>query len=157
MKGCVSLVELCDIFMCRVIVGGRVVDLMNARLKSGFSEEEVMRIFTDVCQAVARLHHRTKPIIHRDLKVHLRVQYWSKKVNVSTVRYAPGALLVRSRFALGTLEFGGAVRCDCMCEIFINVIFTKSQCSSSSYLVEEAKLNNCSTHTLHILQENRVS
>ena len=33
-----------------------------------------------------------------------------KKVNVSTVRYAPGALLVRSRFALGTLEFGGAVR-----------------------------------------------
>ena len=37
-----------------------------------------------------------------------------KKVNVSTVRYAPGALLVRSRFALGTLEFGvwcGAVRC----------------------------------------------
>ena len=82
MKGCVSLVEFCDIFMCRVIVGGRVVDLMNARLKSGFSEEEVMRIFTDVCQAVARLHHRTKPIIHRDLKVHLRVQYWSKKVNV---------------------------------------------------------------------------
>ena len=42
-----------------------------------------------------------------------------KKVNVSTVRYAPGALLVRSRFALGTLEFSvwcgavqfGAVRC----------------------------------------------
>ena len=33
-----------------------------------------------------------------------------KKVNVSTVRYAPGALLVRSRFAFGTLEFGGAVR-----------------------------------------------
>ena len=46
-----------------------MVDLMNARLKVGFSEEEVMKIFTDVCQAVARLHHRTKPIIHRDLKV----------------------------------------------------------------------------------------
>ena len=29
-------------------------------------------------------------------------------VNVRTVRYPPGALLVRSRFALGTLEFGGA-------------------------------------------------
>ena len=50
-------------------VGGRVVDMMNARLKTGFSEAEVMKIFTDVCQAVARLHHRTKPIIHRDLKV----------------------------------------------------------------------------------------
>jgi AP2-associated kinase len=49
--------------------GGRVVDMMNAKLKTGFSEEEVMTIFTDVCQAVARLHHRTKPIIHRDLKV----------------------------------------------------------------------------------------
>ena len=39
-----------------------------------------------------------------------------KKVNVSTVRYAPGALLVRSRFALGTLlvrssSVLGAVRC----------------------------------------------
>ena len=43
---------------------------MNARLKTGFSEAEVMKIFTDICQAVARLHHRTKPIIHRDLKVH---------------------------------------------------------------------------------------
>ena len=39
-----------------------------------------------------------------------------KKVNVSTVRYAPGALLVRLRFALGTLlvrssRWCGAVRC----------------------------------------------
>ena len=49
--------------------GGRVVDMMNARLGKGFTEPEVLKIFTDVCQAVARLHHRTKPIIHRDLKV----------------------------------------------------------------------------------------
>ena len=56
----------CTLYMS----GGRVVDMMNARLKSGFSEEDVMKIFTDLCQAVARLHHRTKPIIHRDLKVH---------------------------------------------------------------------------------------
>ena len=39
-----------------------------------------------------------------------------KKVNVSTVRYAPGVLLVRSRFALGTLlvrssSVCGVVRC----------------------------------------------
>ena len=53
-----------------LLPGGRVVDMMNAKLKTGFSEEQVMRIFTDVCQAVARLHHRTKPIIHRDLKVY---------------------------------------------------------------------------------------
>ena len=43
--------------------------------------------------------------------MHKHLQYRSKKVNVSTVRYTPGALLVCSRFALGTLEFGGAVRC----------------------------------------------
>lgn len=58
---------------CYIISGGRVVDMMNSRLKTGFTEDEVMRIFTDVCQAVARLHHRTKPIIHRDVKVHSRV------------------------------------------------------------------------------------
>lgn len=33
------------------------------------SEALVLKIFTDVCKAVARLHHRTKPITHRDLKV----------------------------------------------------------------------------------------
>ena len=45
--------------------------------------------------------------------VHVHVQYRSKKVNVSTVRYAPGALLVRSRFALGTLlvRSSSVVRC----------------------------------------------
>ena len=49
--------------------GGTVLEMMNARLDRGFSEQEVLRIFTDVLLAVTRLHHRTKPIIHRDLKV----------------------------------------------------------------------------------------
>ena len=48
---------------------GKVIDLMNRRLHTGFKEHEVLKIFTDVCEAVARLHHRTKPIIHRDIKV----------------------------------------------------------------------------------------
>ena len=54
-----------------VPAGGKVIDLMNSKLSSGqrFSEQEVLKIFTDTCQAVARLHHRTKPITHRDLKV----------------------------------------------------------------------------------------
>ena len=48
-----------------------VIDLLNQYLSAGqsLSEDKVMKIFTDVCQAVARLHHRTKPILHRDLKV----------------------------------------------------------------------------------------
>ncbi|CAH1407984.1 unnamed protein product [Nezara viridula] len=47
----------------------QVLQLMNARLQSGFTEQEVMTIFCDVCEAVSRLHHCQTPIIHRDLKV----------------------------------------------------------------------------------------
>lgn len=42
---------------------------MNDRLNVGFSENEVLRIFCDTCEAVARLHHCQTPITHRDLKV----------------------------------------------------------------------------------------
>ncbi|XP_060737459.1 AP2-associated protein kinase 1-like isoform X3 [Tachysurus vachellii] len=49
--------------------GGQVVNLMNQRLQTGFSESEVLQIFCDTCEAVARLHQRKIPIVHRDLKV----------------------------------------------------------------------------------------
>ncbi|XP_064823868.1 AP2-associated protein kinase 1-like isoform X4 [Oncorhynchus masou masou] len=49
--------------------GGQVVNLMNQRLQSGFTEPEVLQIFCDTCEAVARLHQCKTPIIHRDLKV----------------------------------------------------------------------------------------
>uniref|UniRef100_A0A8C9RAU2 non-specific serine/threonine protein kinase n=1 Tax=Scleropages formosus TaxID=113540 RepID=A0A8C9RAU2_SCLFO len=49
--------------------GGQVVNLMNQRLQIGFTEAEVLQIFCDTCEAVARLHQRKTPIIHRDLKV----------------------------------------------------------------------------------------
>ncbi|XP_059346702.1 AP2-associated protein kinase 1 [Ammospiza nelsoni] len=49
--------------------GGQVVNLMNQRLQSGFTESEVLQIFCDTCEAVARLHQCKTPIIHRDLKV----------------------------------------------------------------------------------------
>ncbi|XP_069003272.1 AP2-associated protein kinase 1-like [Embiotoca jacksoni] len=49
--------------------GGQVVNLMNQRLQTGFSETEVLQIFCDTCDAVSRLHQRKAPIIHRDLKV----------------------------------------------------------------------------------------
>lgn len=42
---------------------------MNQRLNVGFSEAEVLHIFCDACEAVARLHQCKTPIIHRDLKV----------------------------------------------------------------------------------------
>uniref|UniRef100_A0A182VXE2 Protein kinase domain-containing protein n=1 Tax=Anopheles minimus TaxID=112268 RepID=A0A182VXE2_9DIPT len=46
-----------------------LLTLMNARLATGFSESEVVQIFCDVAEAVARLHQCQTPIIHRDLKV----------------------------------------------------------------------------------------
>ena len=44
---------------------------MNERLANGkgLSPKEVISIFCDMCEAVARLHHSKTPIIHRDLKV----------------------------------------------------------------------------------------
>ncbi|KZC09037.1 AP2-associated protein kinase 1 [Dufourea novaeangliae] len=47
----------------------QVLQIMNNRLQTGFSESEVLQIFCDVCEAVSRLHHCQTPIIHRDLKV----------------------------------------------------------------------------------------
>ncbi|KAE8292400.1 AP2-associated protein kinase 1 [Larimichthys crocea] len=49
--------------------GGQVVNLMNQRLQTGFTEAEVLQIFCDTCEAVARLHQCKSPIVHRDLKV----------------------------------------------------------------------------------------
>lgn len=46
-----------------------MVNLMNQRLQTGFTEAEVLQIFCDTCDAVAQLHQRKTPIIHRDLKV----------------------------------------------------------------------------------------
>ncbi|NXS55071.1 BMP2K kinase, partial [Brachypteracias leptosomus] len=48
---------------------GQVVNQMKQRLQTGFSEAEVLRIFCDSCEAVARLHQCKTPIVHRDLKV----------------------------------------------------------------------------------------
>ncbi|XP_065834604.1 AP2-associated protein kinase 1-like [Oscarella lobularis] len=49
--------------------GGHLVQQMNKRIGTGFREAEILRIFSDVCEAVAKLHHRKPAIVHRDLKV----------------------------------------------------------------------------------------
>lgn len=48
-----------------------LLDIMKERGKPDFSESEVLCIFCDMCEAVARLHHCKTPIMHRDLKVSL--------------------------------------------------------------------------------------
>ena len=52
-----------------IFIAGHVVQLMNECLQTGFTEKLVMKIFCDVCEAVALLHGNKPPIIHRDLKV----------------------------------------------------------------------------------------
>lgn len=58
-----------EVLMLMHYYRGHVLQLMNERLQSGFTEQEVLQIFCDVCEAVSRLHHCQTPIIHRDLKV----------------------------------------------------------------------------------------
>ncbi|XP_066135965.1 BMP-2-inducible protein kinase isoform X1 [Saccopteryx bilineata] len=48
---------------------GQIVNQMNKKLQTGFTEPEVLQIFCDTCEAVARLHQCKTPIVHRDLKV----------------------------------------------------------------------------------------
>lgn len=48
-----------------------VLQLMNSRIlvNKWLSQNEILDIFCDICEAVARLHHSKTPVIHRDLKV----------------------------------------------------------------------------------------
>nr|XP_018263731.1 NAK protein kinase [Kwoniella dejecticola CBS 10117]OBR85889.1 NAK protein kinase [Kwoniella dejecticola CBS 10117] len=49
--------------------GGGIIDLLNKRLRDRLKEIEILNIFTDVCEAVAAMHHLSKPLLHRDLKI----------------------------------------------------------------------------------------
>ena len=55
--------------MMELIKGGQLLDIKNQRIQQGFNEQEVLKIFCDICLAVTRLHNRTRPNTHRDLKV----------------------------------------------------------------------------------------
>ncbi|XP_075552226.1 numb-associated kinase isoform X4 [Dermacentor variabilis] len=58
-----------EVLMLMHYYKGHVLQLMNEKLHTGFSEQEVLKIFCDICEAVSRLHHCQTPIVHRDLKV----------------------------------------------------------------------------------------
>ncbi|KXS11910.1 kinase-like protein [Gonapodya prolifera JEL478] len=49
--------------------GGQVVELMNSRLDVRLNEMEILKIFSEVVEAVAALHYSRPPIVHRDIKV----------------------------------------------------------------------------------------
>ncbi|KAF9417757.1 hypothetical protein BGZ94_009873 [Podila epigama] len=49
--------------------GGPVIDLMNRRLQHRLTEPEILKIFSNVGEAVAYMHFMDPPILHRDIKV----------------------------------------------------------------------------------------
>ncbi|KAI8093364.1 kinase-like domain-containing protein [Halteromyces radiatus] len=49
--------------------GGGVIDLMNRRLQQRLTEPEILKIFSNVCEALAYMHYCQPPVLHRDLKV----------------------------------------------------------------------------------------
>ena len=66
--------------------------MMNDQLESGFNQEQVITIFCDICKAVSRLHHCQTPIIHRDLKVHIKqitVDFTKKECVQTNTFYIP--------------------------------------------------------------------
>ncbi|VBB32035.1 unnamed protein product [Acanthocheilonema viteae] len=63
----------CGVYECSLLTTyykSSVLQLMNERHLAGrcLSANEILKIFCDVCEAVARLHHSQTPVIHRDLK-----------------------------------------------------------------------------------------
>ncbi|XP_022672779.1 serine/threonine-protein kinase ppk29-like isoform X2 [Varroa destructor] len=60
-----------EVLLLMHLYKGHVLQQMNDRVAAGqtFSQQKVLRIFCDVCEAVSRLHHCQTPIVHRDLKV----------------------------------------------------------------------------------------
>ncbi|KAJ3604212.1 hypothetical protein NHX12_028953 [Muraenolepis orangiensis] len=73
LDSCITTVGAGDVWEVLILMdfcrGGQVVNLMNQRLQTGFSEAEVLQVFCDTCEALARLHQSKTPIVHRDLKV----------------------------------------------------------------------------------------
>ncbi|XP_050430296.1 uncharacterized protein LOC126839204 [Adelges cooleyi] len=58
-----------EVLMLMPYCQSNVLTLMNSRLQTGITENEILKIFCNICEAVSRLHHSQTPIIHRDLKI----------------------------------------------------------------------------------------
>lgn len=49
--------------------GGCIIDLMNRCLRERLSEQVILQIFIDVCEAIVYMHSFDPPLLHRDIKV----------------------------------------------------------------------------------------
>jgi AP2-associated kinase len=58
-----------------LMTGGGLIDFMNTRLQDRLTESEILKIFGDVAQGVACMHYLQPPLLHRDIKVHLKLVF----------------------------------------------------------------------------------
>ncbi|CAD5219926.1 unnamed protein product [Bursaphelenchus okinawaensis] len=60
-----------DYMLLTVYYKSSVFNLIKSRMANNkwLTTSEILDIFCDVCEAVARLHHSKTPVIHRDLKI----------------------------------------------------------------------------------------
>lgn len=59
-----------EIYILMELADTEVVAMMEEKINSGekkFSEQEILKIFFDVCKGVAHMHSQNPPMIHRDL------------------------------------------------------------------------------------------
>jgi serine/threonine protein kinase len=54
-----------------LITDNVIAQMTEKQATGGFTEPEILRIFCDVCEAVAQLHNSRPPVVHRDIKVAL--------------------------------------------------------------------------------------
>jgi len=82
-------------------LAGHLVQLMNNRIGSGFTQMEVLKIFCDVLEAVACLHHSNPPIVHRDLKVSKEFNFRKHSPNVCCCDGLLEQVVVQKNFLTG--------------------------------------------------------
>jgi serine/threonine protein kinase len=59
----------------KLTAGGGLIDFMNTRLRDRLTESEILKIFGDVAQGVACMHYLQPPLLHRDIKVDLKIYF----------------------------------------------------------------------------------
>ena len=65
--------KIFDLTSSNVIVIGQLLHLVKKQEQNPLSFQQVLKIFSQACRAVAHMHKQTPAIIHRDLKVYLLV------------------------------------------------------------------------------------
>lgn len=51
------------------LLPGQLIDVLRRQGQQPLQFQQVLKIFSQVCRAVAHMHKQDPPIIHRDLKV----------------------------------------------------------------------------------------